>query len=231
MIIPLDAHGSLWPLVPLVALFVIIFCCVLKAVEEMGIFRGPSKVAVAACVSILAVWGLDRTIIWPIVIEYQAMGLTLLIVLLILLLLGMFGRRWTCQEKYQEDSTEASWARPNGQEISLSNEIRQALDANNREKTSEFPTINKTLLSQRYSPIHFPSQNPAALHGITRTEDKPLADRVEGDDRKSAANASEMLFKIPPPISVRFGGSSPSRIQKSKRPAANCLREVGRKSQ
>jgi uncharacterized membrane protein len=66
-------------------MFVIILCCVLGSLKEMDIFRGPSKLAVALCVSILSMWGIDRTIIRLVVLEYTALGLALLIALIALL--------------------------------------------------------------------------------------------------------------------------------------------------
>ena len=81
----LEQHSDPWILIPLAAMFVIIFCCVFGPLKEMDIFRRPSKLAVALCVSILSVWGIDRTIIRLIMLEYNALGLTLLIALIVLL--------------------------------------------------------------------------------------------------------------------------------------------------
>jgi len=39
---PLEQYGDPWILIPLAAMFVIIFCCVLGSLKEMDIFRGPS---------------------------------------------------------------------------------------------------------------------------------------------------------------------------------------------
>ena len=58
---------------------------VVFAKRREHIFRGPAKLALALCVSILSVWGIDRTIIRLVVLEYNALGLTLLIALILLL--------------------------------------------------------------------------------------------------------------------------------------------------
>ena len=64
----LKPYGDPWILIPLAAMFVIVFCCVLVSLKEMDVFRGPSKLALALCISILSVWGIGRTIIQLVVL-------------------------------------------------------------------------------------------------------------------------------------------------------------------
>jgi hypothetical protein len=73
-------------LIPVAAIFVIIFGIILRALKEMPLFEGAGKVVLAICVATLALIGMDQTIIKAIAIPYAALGVTLLFLLAGLLL-------------------------------------------------------------------------------------------------------------------------------------------------
>jgi len=78
-------------LVPVVAMFIIIFAIVLRSMREMPLFEGGAKVVVALCVSLLAMWGMDQAFIRPILLHYTAMGIAMLIGLAVMLLVAWIG--------------------------------------------------------------------------------------------------------------------------------------------
>ena len=83
-------------------MFVIVFCCVLVSLKEMDILRGPSKLALALCVSVLSVWGIERTVIHLVVLEYNALGLALLIALVVFLVTWVLILRKRQSERYRD---------------------------------------------------------------------------------------------------------------------------------
>jgi len=66
-------------LIPVVAMFIIIFAIVLRSMKEMPLFEGGAKVVVALCVSLLAMWGMDQAFIRPVLMHYSAMGMAMLV--------------------------------------------------------------------------------------------------------------------------------------------------------
>ena len=73
-------------LVPVALMFVIIFCICLRSLGEIEAFRGPQRLVLAFCVSTLAIWGLDQTLIQFVVAKYTNMGVAMLVTLASLLL-------------------------------------------------------------------------------------------------------------------------------------------------
>ena len=65
-------------LIPMAAMFVIIFGIVLRSLREMPLFEGGAKVVIALCVTILAMYGMDQTLVRLVVGQYTAMGVVML---------------------------------------------------------------------------------------------------------------------------------------------------------
>ncbi|MEW6078693.1 MAG: hypothetical protein AB1724_12825 [Thermodesulfobacteriota bacterium] len=74
-------------LIPTVAMFVIVFAIILRSMKEMSLIEGSvQKVAVSLCVSLLAIWGMDQALIRPLLLNYTAMGIAMLVSLAVMLL-------------------------------------------------------------------------------------------------------------------------------------------------
>jgi hypothetical protein len=78
-------------LIPVTAMFVIIFAIVVRSLKEMPLFARGGKVVVALCVTVLAMYGLDQTIVRAVVQQYTAMGVAMLFGLAGLLLTAWLG--------------------------------------------------------------------------------------------------------------------------------------------
>ena len=78
-------------LIPMAAMFVIIFGIVLRSLREMPLFEGGAKVVIALCVTILAMYGMDQTLVRLVVGQYTAMGVVMLFGLAALLLAAWVG--------------------------------------------------------------------------------------------------------------------------------------------
>lgn len=78
-------------LIPMAAMFVIIFGIVLRSLREMPLFAGGGKVVVAFCVTTLAMYGMDQTLVRAVVGQYTAMGVAMLFGLAGLLLTAWIG--------------------------------------------------------------------------------------------------------------------------------------------
>jgi len=91
------------------AMFVIILGIVLRSLREMPLFEGGGKVVIVLCVTILAMYGMDRTLVRAVVGQYTAMGVAMLFGLAGLLLFAWIGlaikshtripRLWTDEEE------------------------------------------------------------------------------------------------------------------------------------
>ena len=73
-------------LLPIAAMFVIVFAVVLTSLKRANFFPHGTSVVVAICVSVLAMYGVDRTVVRLIVIPYTGMGIAMLVSLAVLLL-------------------------------------------------------------------------------------------------------------------------------------------------
>lgn len=78
-------------LIPIAAMFVIIFGIVRRSLQEMPLFEGGTKNIVALCVSTLAMYGMDQTLVSAVLTEYTAMGIVMLFGLAGLLLAAWIG--------------------------------------------------------------------------------------------------------------------------------------------
>ena len=77
--------------IPMAAMFVIIFGIVLWSLREMPLFAGGAKFVIALCVTTLAMYGMDQTLVRAIVGTYTAMGVVMLFGLAGLLLTAWIG--------------------------------------------------------------------------------------------------------------------------------------------
>ena len=78
-------------LIPMAAMFVIIFGIVIRSMREMPLFAGSGKAVIAFCVTVLAMYGMDCTLVKAVVEEYTAMGVAMLFGLVGLLLTAWIG--------------------------------------------------------------------------------------------------------------------------------------------
>ena len=78
-------------LIPMAAMFVIILGIVLRSLREMTLFKGGGKIVIALCVTILAMYGMDQTLVGLVVGQYTAMGVAMLFGLTGLLLTAWIG--------------------------------------------------------------------------------------------------------------------------------------------
>lgn len=65
-------------LIPMGAMFVIIFGIVLRALCEILIFAGDTIVVITLCVTTSAIYGMDQTLVRAVVREYTVMGVAML---------------------------------------------------------------------------------------------------------------------------------------------------------
>lgn len=82
---------DLWVCLPSVAIFVLIFSLVMRSLREMDMFPAASRLVIGLCVTTLAMYGMDRAVIRPILASYSAMGVAMLISLAVLLLATWIG--------------------------------------------------------------------------------------------------------------------------------------------
>ena len=87
----IDRYSDPLVLIPMAAMFVIIFGIVLRSLREMPLFEGGGKVVIALCVTILAMYGMDQTLVRAVVGQYTAMGVVMLFGLAGLLLTAWIG--------------------------------------------------------------------------------------------------------------------------------------------
>ena len=87
----IDRYSDALVLIPMAAMFVIIFGIVMRSLREMPLFAGGGKVAVALCVTVLAMYGMDQTLVRAVVGQYTAMGVAMLFGLAGLLLATWIG--------------------------------------------------------------------------------------------------------------------------------------------
>jgi len=78
-------------LIPMAAMFVIIFGIVLRTLGEMPLFSGGAKVVIAMCVTILAMYGMDQTLVRAVIGQYTGMGVAMLFGLAGMLLTAWIG--------------------------------------------------------------------------------------------------------------------------------------------
>lgn len=77
--------------IPMIAMFVIIFGIVSRSLREIDMFPAGSRLVVALCVTIMAMYGMDQTLIRAVVSQYTAMGVAMLFGLAGLLLAAWVG--------------------------------------------------------------------------------------------------------------------------------------------
>ena len=87
----IDRYSDPLVLIPMAAMLVIIFGIVLRSLREMPLFEGGGKVVIAICVTILAMYGMDQTLVRAVVRHYTAMGVAMLFGLAGLLLTVWIG--------------------------------------------------------------------------------------------------------------------------------------------
>lgn len=210
----LDTYGDLRILIPLGAMFVIIFCCVLMALKEMDMFRGPSKLAVALCVSILAIWGIDQTIIHAILIEYAALGFALLIIFLVLLLLWILGLRKSRGVGYRDTSVREYWTSRTDPEIGNSQGAATVRGSELSEYLTESQAVRNAPATGQSVALRHLLRVADGHVGISDAEDKSSVNRAETDaqDLTGIFNRTD----------------SPIRTSSIKRSDPMCLREVDR---
>ena len=75
-------------LLPIAAMFVIVFAVVFTSLKRASLFPHGTSVIVALCVSFLAMYGVDRTLVRLIVIPYTGMGIAMLVCLAGVLLIA-----------------------------------------------------------------------------------------------------------------------------------------------
>ena len=73
------------------AMFVIILGIVQQSLREMNMFPTGSRLVVGFCVTVLAMYGMDRTLVRAVVEHYTAMGVAMLFGLAGLLLAAWIG--------------------------------------------------------------------------------------------------------------------------------------------
>lgn len=78
-------------LIPMAAMFVIIFVIVHRSLREMDMFPAGSRLVIGLCVTVLAMYGMDQTVIRVVVSQYTAMGVAMLFGLAVLLLTVWIG--------------------------------------------------------------------------------------------------------------------------------------------
>jgi len=79
-------YADLHILIPVAAMFLIIFAIVFRTLKEMPLFPGRSaQFVVAFCVTALSMYGVDQVMIRPILLSYSAMGYAMLVSLAALL--------------------------------------------------------------------------------------------------------------------------------------------------
>lgn len=66
-------------LLPIAAMFVIVFAVVFTSLKRAKLFPRGTSLIVAICVSVLAMYGVDRAVVRLIVIPYAGMGVVMLI--------------------------------------------------------------------------------------------------------------------------------------------------------
>ena len=72
-------------------IFIIVFSLVMRSLREMDMFPAGSRLVIGLCVTTLAMHGMDRALIRPIMASYSAMGVAVLISLAALLLATWIG--------------------------------------------------------------------------------------------------------------------------------------------
>lgn len=91
----MELYSDLRVLIPVGAIFVIVFAIVFRTMQDIPIFSGenskPARAIVALCVTTLAVLGMDQVFIRPILLTYAAMGYAVLMGLAALLLITWIG--------------------------------------------------------------------------------------------------------------------------------------------
>ena len=94
----LEPYRNLWVLIPVAAMFVILFAIIRRTLSQVELFEGGATNVVAFCVSALALYGMDQAIIRTIVAQYAAMGSAMLIALA-----GMLLTVWIATLRHARD--------------------------------------------------------------------------------------------------------------------------------
>ena len=102
----LDAYTHPEVLIPMAAMFVIIFGIVLRSLREMPLFEGGGKIVIALCVTVLAMWGMDQAIVRAVVGQYTAMGVAMLFGLAGLLLTAWIGLTVKARKRIRRSAKE-----------------------------------------------------------------------------------------------------------------------------
>ena len=64
----LKPYSDLRVLIPMVAVFVIIYAIVRRSIKDTELFQEGTGIVVAMCVSLLAMYGVDRTLVRIIIV-------------------------------------------------------------------------------------------------------------------------------------------------------------------
>lgn len=86
----IDRYSDPFILIPLIIMGVILFCVIYRIVGDIELFRGGTRLPIALCVTLLALYGFDRAIVATITNHYVAMGTTILVGIAVLI-----GSKWT----------------------------------------------------------------------------------------------------------------------------------------
>ncbi len=86
----IDKYGDPFILIPMIIMGAILFCVIYRIVGDIELFHGGIRLPIALCVTLLALYGFDRTIVATITNNYVTMGTTILVGIAILI-----GRKWT----------------------------------------------------------------------------------------------------------------------------------------
>jgi len=101
-------------LIPMAAMAVIIFGIVLRSLREMPLFEGGGKIVIALCVTTLAMYGMDQTLVRLVVGQYTAMGVAMLFGFAALLLGAWIGLAVKSRRQIRRSQREDNEVREDG---------------------------------------------------------------------------------------------------------------------
>jgi hypothetical protein len=93
----IDKYSDPYILIPMLLMGVILFCVIYKIVGNIELFRDSVRTLVSLCVTLLALYGFDRTIVATITNHYVVMGMTILIGIA-----ALISRKWTHKRDSEE---------------------------------------------------------------------------------------------------------------------------------
>ncbi|MHC4265415.1 MAG: hypothetical protein ACYSUK_05710 [Planctomycetota bacterium] len=86
----IDRYSEPFIFFPTLIVFVIVSCIVYRSLGEMEFCQGPMRLVLTLCVSLLGIYGLDRTLLKFIVNHYTYMSVAMLVSLA-----GALGLIWS----------------------------------------------------------------------------------------------------------------------------------------